>query len=185
MKLFFSVLIAALATCPEFLIAQDQSNFEDGRAARVKEIEAYESVVGTWEGHFFITSAPDKLMQILADSGTKDEGARIRLVLKDQVRPKVYLKYPDDTDWDLLEGQASFFSNSVGWLIFVEYGEGVWIQKYSITADRIKEREAAITLTRTVHNWFIDEPEPNVIDFYHMFGVGKIAKLDEETSIEP
>ena len=179
MKAIDVLVLTALLMCPVASNAQDDSRFEAERTARVQEIESYESVAGTWEGHYFITSAPDDLMAALADSGTKDEGARIRIVLADQERPKVYLRYPDDDDWDLLEGQASFFANSAGWLIYVEYAEGVWIQKYSITFDRIKEREAAITFTRTVHNWFIPEPEPNVIDFYHMFGVGKVMKLGD------
>lgn len=185
MKWTLLLIVAALASCSAFKDDQDRTLQNPVVAARKAVIDSYGPATGTWEGVFFIKSAPDALMETFEKNGTQQRGARIRVTLSDQGEPVVALKYPEDKNvWKPIKGLTKYFSNDLGWHIYIERSKGVWIEKYSITFDRVAEREAAFTLTRTVHNWYTVEDDPNVVDFYHMFGAGRASKTDGVVAIE-
>ena len=184
MKRIRFLILAVLASCSFFNDDQDDALSNPLVAARKATIDSYEPAIGTWEGTFFITSAPDGLMESFTRNGTKEHGVRIRVELSNQDDPTVALRYPDENTWNPIQGPTKYFSNNLGWQVFIERSGGVWIEKFSITFDRVKEREAAITFTRTVHNWYLIEAEPNLVDFYHMFGAGRVSKVDDPTVIK-
>ncbi len=66
--------------------------------------------------------------------------------------------------------------DQLGWHIYIAREGGVWLERQWLSVARTKDKEAIITVTRTVHNWYGAEGE-NLKQHYYVFGAGLLKKI--------
>ncbi len=159
------------------LIAQTEEEFN----SRLDEINAWGSIEGTWTGSYIVDSAPEHYRELLKQQGVTDSTYELRVVLAEGAAPTVAIQFDKKEGFLPLEGDVRIIPEALGWNISIRREGGVWIERYNLFFARVAEKEAALTFTRTVHNWLTAEKDRDKT-FYHVFGVGKMTLQDTGTS---
>lgn len=157
-----------------FLSPQSYAS-EDSLDKRVAEINEFGPVLSTWEGMYVIKH--------LADENIENHVERIhaRMTFSDErQKVQVILGFDSEEDMGEIVGLSRMYEDGLGWMVHIERRFGYWIEKYVFTFSRTGRNESMSTLTRTVHNWHIEEGD-EVPEFYSMFGEGKLTRSHEGT----
>lgn len=153
---------------------QDQ---DSGMQDRIREIETWSSAAGTWEGRYFVRSAPEALLQVMEEDGSIDSGIGVRVILGSD-EATVYLQYEPDGEWSTVAPESQVISDKIAWHILLSDEGGVWLERFFLSFMRIEEEEADFVITRTVHNWY-DTGAPDIPTTYHVFGAGKVSRVKD------
>jgi hypothetical protein len=172
-----AVILLGIVAAP-FASAFEQDAIE----ARMAQMRAFDPPWGTWQGRIDVTSAPDELAARTDDGELVYDSYRIRVELAEGAAPVIDLWYSGDKSWSRIDGDSVMAQNHMGWTVTVQRSGGVWIEKYHITFDHMENDEAAITFTRTVHNWLGAEPGTEIPPFYHVFGPGMVERVAPDPS---
>jgi len=167
----FLVLLLAL---PFSVFAQEhQVNPEVTK--KIESIKKYSSLTGEWVGKYIIKSAPDELLEIMAKNGSDKTGVGIKIILKEK-SAQVYFKYTSKTGWEKSDAKIQIVPDKLGWHMYLTRERGNWLERIWLSIARIEENTGALTVTRTVHNWYNTESS-GAPDHYYMFGAGELKKI--------
>lgn len=148
---------------------------DDEMDDRLDEIDAYESINGVWKGSFDVKSMPELLYELAEKDGQTDMTYEVMLMLAEDSRPMLLIQFDEEEGYIQVGDEAKMTPDQMGWNIRIENEGGTWIERYRLTFSRIAEKEAALTFTRTVHNWLISEENKHAT-FYSVFCVGSVTK---------
>ncbi|GMM86950.1 hypothetical protein [Pseudoalteromonas sp. MTN2-4] len=167
----FLVLLFAL---PFSVFAQAQKVSPE-ISKKIESIKKYSPLLGEWEGKYFIKSAPDELIEIMAKDGSDKTGIGIKIILKEK-STEVYFKYTSESDWEKSDANIQVVPDKLGWHVYLTREGGNWLERIWLSIARTKEKTGALTVTRTVHNWYNTE-NSGAPDHYYTFGAGELKKI--------
>jgi hypothetical protein len=167
-------LLALLLLLPFSVFAQEPQVNPD-ITKKIESIKNYSPLVGEWVGEYFIKSAPDELLEIMAKDGSDKTGIGIKIILKEK-STDVYFKYTSKTDWEKSDAKIQVVPDKLGWHVYLTRDGGNWLERIWLSIARTEENTGALTVTRTVHNWY-NTKNSGAPDHYYMFGAGELKKI--------
>ena len=151
------------------LLSLSGSADEDAYNIRLSELRALGTIAGVWKGVLEVKHIPP------LDSGEELHTIYLESVHKLDAHA-VFLAYKKGEEPQELIGETSFFEDQLGWVVHVQRSAGFWIEKYVLMFSRESENKAYVTLTRTVHNWFIPDDASAAPKYYSMFAEGEVKR---------
>jgi hypothetical protein len=155
------------------LATETQASAEVER--KIEEIKKYSPLIGEWTGEYFIKSGPDELLALMAEDGSDKSGIGIKIILREK-STDVYFKYTTAKGWEKSDAQIQVVPDKLGWHIYLTREGGNWLERVWVSIARTKENLGAITVTRTVHNWY-NIKGSGAPDHYYTFGAGELKKI--------
>jgi len=142
---------------------------------KFNEFNAYKPIDGVWEGEYFIKSSPEILTNDFIKDGNKAFRVGLRLSISGK-QAKVQFQFKPNGTWTESNGAALLIPDQLGWHVLIARNGGAWFERVFISVARLSENEGAVTVTRTVHNWYA-VGSSNAPDFYSVFGEGAVKKI--------
>ncbi len=173
MHTLLSLILLALCIFSQTTSSQEPSPPEE-ITNKVNELKGYQLIDGVWEGEYFIKSQPTILANDLIEAGNKEFRVGIRITISGK-QAKAQYKFKPNDDWTESKGAALLIPDQLGCHILIARNGGVWLERVFISIARTSENEGAVTVTRTVHNWYNDG-KTTTPDFYTVFGEGLVKK---------
>lgn len=158
-----------------FSVFSQEPQISSDRTKKIELIKNYSPLVGEWVGEYFIKSAPEELFEMMAKDGSDKTGIGIKIILKEK-STDVYFKYTSEADWQKSDAKIQIVPDKLGWHMYLTRGSGNWLERVWLSVARTEENAGAITVTRTVHNWYNTE-NSGAPDHYYVFGAGKLQKI--------
>jgi hypothetical protein len=113
---------------------------------------------------------------MMKEEGEDPSRIGIRIVLgEDEV--VVYIQWELDGEWSKIGKESYLIPDSIGMHVITTDKGGVWQERWFLTFIRIEEEVAEITLTRTVHNWYVIKGSGGPKTYY-VFGAGQVARTE-------
>lgn len=166
-----AVLFILALSAPGSVAASDDED------ARRDAVEQWEPFIGLWEGEVeYVATSPAMREQTEAE-GWLDKTTGVRIRIPANGEPEVSFLYPGEDEWRRLEGTVRYFETRLGFVVHLDRAGGVWIEKQTFTLERLEERQAALTITRTVHNWYMPDDAPeDVQGYFYVFSAGELVR---------
>jgi hypothetical protein len=142
---------------------------------KIESIKKYSPIIGEWVGEYLVKSAPKELLEIMIKDGSDKAGIGIKIILKEK-STEVYFKYTSKTDWKKSDAKIQVVPDKLGWHVYLTKDGGNWLERIWLSIARTEENTGALTVTRTVHNWYNTE-NSGAPDHYYMFGAGELKKI--------
>jgi len=169
-NLTLSLLVLLSLTEPSK--AQD---WEEAIDARRSEIQAWEPLGGVWTGDYRMEEAPESVVEQTREIGLEGQSVGIKINFLKGGTPTLEFRFAGQTEFADVGGNLTYSENALGWTIGYERMGEVWIERYVFMFNRLEERRAAMTVTRTVHNWFAD-PSGEVTEYFYVFNTGEVTR---------
>jgi hypothetical protein len=169
MKFFILLFLLSLSACSQ------EPQISTDVESKAESIKKYAPIEGEWVGNFFIKNAPDELLKIMAKNGSDKSGIGIKVILKDNVS-EVYFKFTPKTDWEKSDATIQIVTDKLAWHMYLIRAEDIWLERIFLSVARTKENTGALTVTRTVHNWYHTENSA-FPEYYYTFGAGELKKI--------
>lgn len=142
---------------------------------KLDQIKSYESLAGEWQGEFTIKAFPEELKHYFEETDIVGTVIEIKVILSENELPRFFKKTSSESEWHETDGEVSIDPDILGFHILVKRQGGVWIERELMSFSRLSEKQATMTYTRTVHNWYY-EPNAEAPEYYYIFGSGKVVK---------
>lgn len=153
----------------------EEAQIDPKVAKRIESIKNYSSPIGEWSGEYFIKSAPEELLEKIARDGVDKSGIGVKVILREKTAD-VYFKFTPVKGWTKSDAQIQVVPDKLGWQIYLTREGGYWLERIWLSVARTKENVGALTVTRTVHNWY-GSGNSEVRNYYYMFGAGELKKI--------
>ncbi len=166
-------LVALLVLLPVAAAGQDWRERMD---LQLSEINAWEPIGGVWTGEYRVKTEPEALAEKTREAGLEDAAVGLRVSFLEGDTPRLAFRFPGQTSFEDVGGTVRYQENTLGWNIEFERVGEVWIEKYVFMFQRLEERRAAMTVTRTVHNWFKRDDEDPAFEYFYAFSTGEVTR---------
>ncbi|MGL6259916.1 hypothetical protein [Vibrio sp. WXL210] len=139
---------------------------------RFLEISNYSSVDGVWEGKYTLQHVSQAFLDLVNEPINQEIAVRISV---QRNSAKVEIQRSPGEEWEILDGQTSYLSDTLGWHVIIAREGGVWVERIWYSFSRTQENSGSLAVTRTVHNWY-DDGDPKHIEYFSVFGEGKLLR---------